>query len=201
MWALLLSFATKIPMLFTPLAPLFAGFNIAAFFGGLWSNIKKYWREWLIGLFVFTQLGTAFGWYHEHGLLAREKASHVKDINDFKTAQVLATAQANAEKSVLQKESKANADQADAKYTGLLAQYRANLLRYSASQSGTSTTHYSQLPTTQSGNGPSTGTDVSTSTSTIQITIDDAQICAVNTARLQAVHDWAINPPKDGTNP
>lgn len=194
MWVFLLNILSKIPAVLTPLL---VGVNPLAALGSLLSNIRKYWRFYLPLILVLLQVGTTYGWYRDHNLLMKEKAAHQQDIKDFKTAQTAANAQANAERAVLQKESKVNADQADAKYAVLLAEYRANLLRYKASQSGTQQTYHNQLPATQGSNGPSSGSEVPADT--ITITMDDAQVCAVNTARLQAVHDWALNPPKDGT--
>lgn len=211
MWAWLLSLLTKVPgLLAGPVSQFVTGINVASllggvagFFGSVFKNIKTYWRFYLPVALVASQLGTAYGWYNDHNLLMKERAAHQLDITNFKNAEAAATAQANREKSVLQKESKANADQADAKYSTLLAQYRANLVRYAqqATQSGAGQADHNQLPAASGSDGPSTSSQVPAGGgtaigATIPITLDDAQVCAVNTARLQSVHDWALNQPK-----
>jgi hypothetical protein len=198
---MLLGLLTKVPALLGPITGALTGINFSAvgvFFALLWKNIVTYWRFWVPAILIITNVGFGLGWSHEHELLVKEQLAHKTDIQNFKTEQAVATAKAVAEKSVLQKESKANADQADANYTNLYSQYRSVLLRYQANQSGAGSTDNHQLPSAQSGNGPGTSSEVSPA-GTITITMDDANVCAINTARLQAVHDWAINPPKDGT--
>jgi len=210
MWPLgLLGLLSKLPGIATQV---FTGINfnqvfaaIGNFLGLAFTNIQKYWRFYLPVLMAVIMIGEGFGWSHEHTLLVKERTAHQQDITNFKKAQADANANAQAEKVILQKESKANADQADAKYSTLLAQYHANLLRYKASQGGTGQASNSELSPTQSGDGPSTGSELSAavggnSSGSLVISEGDAQICAVNTARLQAVHDWALNPPKDGTD-
>lgn len=206
MWAFLLSLASKVPgLLAGPVSQLVTGINLAQVLGNVVSflkavvnNVKTYWRFYLPVLLVLTQLGTAYGWYSTHNQLLKEKAAHQLDISKFKDAQKAADDKAQAEKSILQKESKANADQADASYATLYSQYRSVLLRYNqARSSATEQSDNHQLPPAQGGNGPSASTQVPAGS--ITITLDDANVCAINTARLQAVHDWALNPPKDGT--
>lgn len=178
---------------------LVSGFNfgpIILFFQTLGSSIIKNWKAWLIGLLLLSNVGAAYEWSHTNDLLSKEKAAHAADIATFKKAQADANLAAQKEKVTLQKESKANADQADANYATLLTQYRANLLRYSANQSVAGPAIDHQLSSTQGGNGPGAGSQLP---STLIISSDDAQICATNTARLQAVHEWALNPPKDPT--
>lgn len=153
------------------------------------SLLLKYWQIGLIVLVVSLEFGSLTACNHEHNLLIKERLVHKQDISNFKNAQAVADANAQAIRLTLQKESKANADQADAKYSSLLSEYRANLLRYKADQSGPKQSSDHQLPAPEGGNGPGTGAEIS-------ITLDDAQVCAVNTARLQAVHDWAVGLPR-----
>lgn len=179
------------------LLPKLAMFNFAGILpalGGVAANIKANWRYYLPVLLVCVQLGTLYEWKHTHDQLIAEQVSHKNDNATFKNAQADANAKAQQIKQTLQKESKANADQADARYATLLVQYRSNLLRYQANQSITSGPYNYQLPTAESSNGPGSGSDLPSNT--IHITLDDAGVCAINTARLQAVHDWAVNPPK-----
>lgn len=158
----------------------------------LGQNIIKYWYLWTIGLLICINLFTSWEWHRTADALVREKASHQKDIQDFKTAQTIANVKADAIRTALKKESQAHAEQADANYTGLLVKYHASLVRYAHKSSPKQSDNY-QLPTTQSSDRSGTSSDLPP---TIIITGEDAQVCAVNTARLQAVHDWAINLPK-----
>jgi hypothetical protein len=192
MWTLLL----KIPALIQPLLGALTGLNFTAIgqvLDGVWLFIVKNWQIVVIVILLLTNAGTFWLYNHTNISLVKEKASHASDIASFKKAQADADSKAQAEKVILQKESKADADQADANYATLFARYKSSLLRYSANQSGTKSTSDNQLPSAQGGNGPSENTKLS-------ITVDDAQICAENTARLQAVHDWAITLPKEATN-
>lgn len=168
--------------------------SIGTFLGGLFKNIVQYWYIWLIAVLFAGNGFFYWEWRHTDAALKSERAAYAAQAASFKNAQAVANAQANAERAVLQKESKANADQADASYATLLAKYHASLLRYSTSSSGTSQAGDSQLPTPQGSDGPSTGAELPP---TLTITGDDAQICAVNTARLQAVQTWALQLEKD----
>lgn len=164
--------------------------------GLLFTSIVAHWRAYaILGLIGLSAAG-CYGWSHDHNSLLKERQAHQADIVAFKKAQADANTKAQEYRVSLEKESQANADQADAKYATLLAEYRISLLRYKASQGGSVSASDSQLQPTQSSNGPGSGSVVPQGS--IVISGDDALICAVNTARLQAVHDWAINPPKDG---
>ena len=128
------------------------------------------------------------------GRLAKEQASHAQTIENFKTAQREADIRAQAIRETLLKEAEADAKQADANYSALLSKYNASLLRYKANQSAAVRPDSSQYPATQSGDGPSASPEVPPAG--VVISMSDAQICAVNTARLQAVREWAISLPK-----
>lgn len=192
MWAFLLTLGAKFALLPGILAAFFTG----TLFTSVLANIKKNWRFYLPALLLATNIFAFHGWTTDHSKLLAERAAHQLDVQSFKAAQAAANKQAETEKRALLKESKANADQADAKYASLFASYRANLLRYKASlsQGNTDQAEHNQLPTPQGGDGPSKGTDVPFTT--LPISLDDASICAENTARLQAVHDWAVTLPK-----
>ncbi len=160
------------------------------------NNLKSNWKVYAVLSLIALQAGTFYGWQHTNDLLVAERYAHTNDIINFKKAQQDANDNAQRIKQTLQQEAQANASQADARYANLLVQYRASIVRYQTAQSAASPTYYSQLPTPQGGNGPSASPVVPDSSSSISITLNDANICAVNTARLQAIHDWAINPPK-----
>jgi hypothetical protein len=192
----LLDLFGKIPgtLLNLPFGSIFSG--IGSFLKTLIANIIKYWYVWLIALLVSSNGFTYWRWQVNHTQLIKEVAAFNAQAASFKAAQAAANAQANAERNVLQKESKADAEQADADYATLLAQYHASLLRYSASQGDTQQPGNNQLQPTQGSNGSSPSTDLPAQ---IVISGSDAEVCAVNTARLQAVHDWAITLPKEVT--
>lgn len=155
--------------------------------------LKIKWYYYVIGLLAASTLLANTLWQHTIKALKQERAVHAQDISNFKTTQTLANSLAEAQRTQLLQESKANAAKADASYTTLLTQYHASLVRYSANHGSTSQAADHQLPATQGSNGPSTSPDISDS---IIITNSDGEICAVNTARLQAVHDWAVSLPR-----
>jgi hypothetical protein len=173
-----------------PFGSIFSG--IGSFLKALIANIIHYWYVWLIVILLSSNGFTYWRWQVNHTQLIKEVAAFNAQAASFKAAQAAATSQANAERALLQKESKADADQADANYATLLSQYNANLLRYRAGQSGTQQSGNNQLPAPQGSDGPSTGPQLPTE---ITISGSDAEICAFNTARLQAVHDWAVTLP------
>lgn len=148
---------------------------------------------WIIGALLLSNLFTLHMWQHTSIALKNEKTAHSTDVKNFKQAQKEADVIAEATRARLLKESTENAKQADASYRSLLSKYHTSLMRFSASQSITKQTDSDQLPATQIGDGPSPDTDLP---ATLIITGGDAQICAVNTARLVAVHDWAVTLPK-----
>lgn len=177
--------------------PLLTGINPAAILGGIGgavgafaSNVKTYWKAWLIGLLIVLQVGTGYGFYHEHGKYVNEVSAHKADNAKFVAAQKAADLNAQNIKKQLQTESKAASHEADTNYSSLLSKYNASLLRYAtAAKGGVQGPSDSQLPTTGGIDGPGTDADLP---ATLTITGVDAKVCAVNTARLQASHDWAL---------
>lgn len=162
--------------------------------GKAWDFVKQVpLYIWIISVLVLSNLFTLHEWQHTSANLKTEKALHATDIKNFKDAQAQANINAKAIEDKLIKESKANAAQADATYSTLLGQYRASLLRYRTNQSTAQQTNSDQLPTPKGGDGPSESPQLP---ATLEITSEDAETCAVNTARLQAVHDWAVSLPK-----
>lgn len=186
---MLLGLLSKLP---STAINIFTGIN----FSSIFANIAKYWYFYTIGVLIAVNLFFSYEWHHTSDLLTKEKAVHAQDIQNFKTAQDIANANAKAEQAALVKESKADAAQADANYSGLLFKYHASLVRYSTSQGASQQADHYQLPTPQGSDGPGSSTDLPKS---ITITGNDAEICAINTARLQAVHDWAIALPKEAS--
>lgn len=158
--------------------------------------LTKYWQYGVIALLFSGLLLTSWEWRHTDAEFHTEQAAHAADIASFKNAQADANKLAQKERDALQAQGKANAAKADSDYSSLLTKYHASILRYQTNSSGSQGSDYNQLQSTESGNGPSSSADLP---ATLTITGSDAQVCAVNTARLQAVHDWAISLPQEGT--
>jgi hypothetical protein len=168
---------------------LLSGINFGALFSGLWTSLTTYWKYWLVGALIALNLGTAYEWHHTSELLTKEKAAHQLDITNFKNAQKAADDKAQAIKTQLQTESKAAKNEADTNYTTLLKQYDTSLLRYATGTGHSKGPSDNQLPAAQGSNGPSESPNLP---ATLTITGDDGQVCAENTARLSAAHDWAL---------
>lgn len=199
MWGLILSLVSKLgPLVMGPISQAITGINFTQILSSLWvvvlaavDNIKKYWRFYLPAFLAVLQLVTAYGWHHDYVALKAEKISHQADIQSYKAAQKKADADARAQEQEIITESKVKANAADKNYSGLLTKYNASLLRYKAAQGRSKSTDQYQGDnqegsTAQISDGPGASTYVS-------ITMNDAQICANNTARLMAAHDWAIH--------
>lgn len=154
--------------------------------------LKDHWKAVLVALAVLLQVYTVHGWSKEHEALKTEIAAHKADVQSYKDAQKAAEKLASDEKLKLQQENKVKADAADKNYSALYATYRANLLRFQAYQSVPRQPSVSQPnDSPQIAYGPSEGSEVPTGQ--VMISLEDADICAVNTARLQAARDWALS--------
>jgi len=117
--------------------------------------------------------------------LRLEQARHETDIATFKTAQAKAEAAWQAEITRVQTENRRLNDEADRKAESARADYAARVLQLPTADSGLS--GRDALPGAGSPprrDGP--GDD------SILLARADAMICADNTARLQAAHDWAL---------
>lgn len=184
------------------LLPFVTGINVPGILGGLWSaisglgqNIVTNWKAWLIALLIALQVGTGYGFYHEHDKYIKEVAAHAADNAKFVAVQKTADLNEQNVKHQLQVEGKAAKNEADTNYSSLLGKYNASLMRYAQTAGGsTISAGHSQLPTSSGLDGPSTDTNLPAE---IIVTGSDAQICAANTARLQAAHDWAIEQLKE----
>lgn len=160
----------------------------------------KYWKNYALAALIATNLLTVSLWRNTNETLADERIAHAKEVATFVQAQKDANANAQRIKTNLEKESKANAQKAEAQYADLLGQYRSNLLRYQQATRSVASrpSDNRDIPT---GLSVGTGPDPAVSRpwppeGNIIISLADADVCAVNTARLQAAHDWAKNLPK-----
>ena len=132
----------------------------------------------------------AFGWNGTHNTLVKERAQHELVVQQFKDVQTAANLKAEAKRKELEKKAIEDAQEADKRYSNLLAEYRSNLLRFKANQSGGTRpdSHYDEATPSSPGPGQSTKLPPGE----LIISMKDAEICAINTARLQAVREWAI---------
>lgn len=151
---------------------------------------RTYWRE-AVGCALLAALAVTTLLLHA----ARSErdaaiAGRAADRAAYVAAQEAARSNALADAAKKDAENVRKADAADARYADLSAQYRAISLRYSAAQSAAG---HANMPAarqaSESIDGPS-GPSVLSSGS-ILIPQADALICADNTARLQAAHEWA----------
>lgn len=151
---------------------------------------------YVIAVLTLTLLVSSCGWQNAHKSLTRERAAHNQTIQTFTDAQAEANRKAEAKRKELETTANENAKQADTKYASLYDQYESNLLRFKASQSDLIRSYRSLIQATKSGHRPSGSADVlDGQTPELIITLADGRICAVNTARLQAVREWALGPP------
>jgi len=161
----------------------------------MWSLIPKDWIAPVlmsIGLVLM-----ALGWTSTYNTLNKERDDHKQvvaqyeqTIKNYKDAQTEANEKAEKERKRILKEAEVNEQIANRQYNDLLTQYRSSIVRYQqAAESGGERPSGGEHQAAQSGNGPSTSSGVLT------ISMSDAEVCAINTARLIAVRDWAIKLP------
>jgi len=156
------------------------------------SLLRSHWRL-IAAAFLLALLGAQT--LRVAGLkssLSAEKAGRLADRKTYKRAQMEATANAFAAKIKKEAEDAKKADAADARYADLSGQYRAAVLRYQAAQRAAGKADLPQSPESPaSGDGP--GGFAVVPTGSILIPQADALICATNTARLEAVREWALS--------
>lgn len=122
--------------------------------------------------------------------LQAEKSGRRADATNYARAQAEATAIALSAKMKKEAEYAAHAEQADARADDLGQRYHAAVLRYQAAQrSGRATDLPGTTESAQSPDGP--GGSAVIPLGNILIPEADAFVCATNTARLEAAHEWA----------
>lgn len=159
----------------------------------LLAEVIKYWRFWVPAVLVATNLFTVSALLETKEDLNQEKKDRATEVQRFRDAQDTANNLAKQAKRRIEEENKRNAEQATQRYDDLLDKYRANLVRYKTDQSVAPGALHYQYPTpgVPSVGAGSTSVPSGTSPDSITISLRDADICAVNTARLQAAHEWA----------
>lgn len=155
---------------------------------GFLGGIHKYVTLGLLVALAFTY----WQWDHASLRLAQQKQkTELSELGRKNDRLAYAKAQEEAKvkslNKVIEVERKRNeeARKADEAYTSLLNRYNASIVRYQASQRPSAGINMSSTSVTSS------GSDFSSESTQISITIEDAGICAENTARLKAAHEWA----------
>lgn len=156
------------------------------------SAIRQHWR---IGLFAIALLALTiqtFRLVSTQGALEAETAGRREDAARYAQAQAEAAAIALTAKMKKEAEYAAKAEQADARVDDLGQRYHAAVLRYQAAQrSGRATDMPGTAQSAESSDGP--GGSPVIPLGNILIPENDAFVCATNTARLQAAHEWALS--------
>lgn len=153
--------------------------------------LRSHWRLLLgVGLILLLIVQT-FRLQNTQAALEAERAGRTADRSEYRRAQAEATANALADARKKEAEDAKKANAADVRYADLSQQYRAAVLRYQAAQG---TARQADLPSATespaSGDGP--GGPALVPQGSILIPQEDALVCATNTARLEAVREWAI---------
>jgi len=154
-------------------------------------------RDYLIAGFAVAALVGSIGWRVTSLELEAEKSGRAADKASYEAAQQMAKAKALEEKQKLEKEYNDKAKKADADYDTLLAKYSAAVVHYKANQSPALRV---DLP---GSSNPAEGADRTGRGSELSeglfVRMADAQVCAVNTARLQSAREWALSISTDKT--
>lgn len=124
--------------------------------------------------------------------LSAERAGRKVDRLSYEKAQAQAAVDAYAAKIRKETEDAKKADAADARYTDLSQQYRAAVMRYQAAQRAAGKADLPQSPEGPASSDRPGGLAI-VPTGSILIPQADALICAENTARLEAVREWALS--------
>lgn len=155
------------------------------------SVLRQHWRWFVLAALLAAvaaqtlRLGAAQS--------ARDAAIAGRAVDRAAYAHAQETARTNALAAAAKKdaENEKKADDADTRYADLSARYRAASLRYAAAQSPAGRADLSETPKiAESVDGPREPAVIPAGN--IIIPQEDALICADNTARLQAAHEWAL---------
>lgn len=166
----------------------------------LWGRFRDYVTAGLgVALVV-----TSIGWYVTDLKLDAAVAGREKDRATYEKAQAEYTQKALEEKLQKEKEYNEKQQEADANYSDLLNKYESTLRLYKESQrkiGGYNLPGYPSSP--EVSDGQSSGPQLPTAeyaldrrvlervpSDQIMIPFVDAQICAINTARVKATKEW-----------
>lgn len=156
------------------------------------SLLKGHWKLIGLGLLCLALIVQTFRLSATEGSLIAEKAGRQSDRLSYEKAQALAASEALSAKIETEKRHEAEREKSDARAATLAADYRGAVLRYQAAQRAASEADLPQpSEAAESSNGP--GGPSLLLAGDIIIPQADALICADNTARLEAVRDWALS--------
>ena len=154
------------------------------------STLRAHWKLIGAAFLLLALIIQTFRLSATEGALSAERAGRQADRATYEKAQAQATAEALSAKLKKDAENAQKAEQADSRYADLSQQYRAAVLRYQAAQRQASGTDLpSATESAESGDGP--GGSPVLPVGSILIPENDAFVCGENTARLQAVREWA----------
>ncbi|WDA37875.1 hypothetical protein [Sphingobium sp. YC-XJ3] len=153
--------------------------------------LRGNWKLLLGAGLVLLLIVQTFRLQNTQAVLEAERAGRSADRSEYRRAQAEATANALADARKKEAEDAKKADAADARYADLSQQYRAAVLRYQAAQGSARQADLPSATESPTGsNGP--GGPSIVPAGSILIPQEDALICATNTARLEAVREWAL---------
>lgn len=152
--------------------------------------LRSHWRLLVsVGLILLLIVQT-FRLQNTQAALEAERAGRTADRSEYRRAQAEATANAIADARKKEVEDAKKADAADVRYADLSQQYRAAVVRYQAAQ-GRAGKPDLRKTTEGSTSSDRSGGPTIIPQGSILIPQEDALICATNTARLEAVREWA----------
>lgn len=147
--------------------------------------LSKYW-PYLVGAAL---LYGAYLYVDSKGYERAELKKNI-EIAQIEKAGAQAELEAWKQKDKAEKKYEEFAQKADADRADLSRQYNAALLRYAQAGAGKASPA-PKADATALGNGP--GDSPKLSYERVEISYEDAQICADNTARLQSVRTWGLS--------
>lgn len=151
---------------------------------------------YIIAALVLVTTVTSVGWYVTDLKLDKAKQELVTFQETVKSAQKEAELKAVKAKAEQEKKDEIRREEADTLTTDLKSKYSALLVRYAEAQRKASRANLSSPSKASEGiDGPGGDTELPAGAvnlpETLTIPYKDAQICADNTARLEAAHEWA----------
>jgi hypothetical protein len=156
------------------------------------STLRAHWKLIGAAFLLLCLIIQTFRLSATEGTLSAEKAGRRADRASYEKAQAQAAAEALSAKLRKDAENAQKAEQADSRYADLSQQYRAAVLRYQAAQRQASGIDLpSATESAESSDEPGGGAVIPVGS--ILIPENDAFICGTNTARLQAIREWAMS--------
>lgn len=155
------------------------------------STLRAHWKLIGAAFLLLALITQTFRLSATEGALSAEKAGRQADLATYEKVQAQATADALSAKLKKDAENAQKAEQADQRYADLRARYDSRLRAKAAQREAGSADMSISTESAESSDGPGRGAVFPVGT--ILIPEDDAFICATNTARLQAVREWALS--------